>query len=483
MVTPSWESFSKPIQENKRQVENFQEKEFEQEIPGKLKDEKKPEGKKPQWGEFKNPMTYQGEEDQKSDEDTFGYLARQISMATSRIGEQVAGRYGNIEKFSKEALTNFPKAGGIFGWALSELIGPDKWERMVKGPVGQQQILPTSEQFKKGSELLSAGYTSPKTKGEKRFQEFTEDVGATLTGKPNFVNNLLIPAAANVAKNIAEDAGFGEKRAALAKLAIWTPLTLAYNINAGRYASDLMNIGRNGFGPNVTANTQRYQTNLNRVNRNILKGDPRSALAQQQLTGIESDIANGQTTMRDLMNRYDAINAAKRDKGLFSLSPGDRKAAIKNINEVRDVVRSEIQNLGQQYNPEALKSWENGVQAWATIHTSNAVSNWVESIAKGPYAKILTVPAAGLFGIGSYGTMHLPKFMSLGASGAIPASYKTGQVLYRMWNDKNLSNYYWNAFNAAQNQNLPAFLNNYNKINKKLEESMPTTPKSEPEKK
>jgi len=66
-------------------------------------------------------------------------LVRNISALTSRVEEPVLGRYGNIEKFSKDVLSNLPQTGGVIGWALSELIGQDRWERMVRGPTDKNK--------------------------------------------------------------------------------------------------------------------------------------------------------------------------------------------------------------------------------------------------------------------------------------------------------------------------------------------------------
>jgi hypothetical protein len=404
------------------------------------------------------------------------------------VGEQILGRYGNIEKFGKDVLTNFPKSGGVIGWALSELMGPERWERMIKGTPGHQQMFPTSGQLKEASETLTGGYTQAKTKGEERFQEKVEDIASTITGRtirePTIrnlgLNNLLTPVAAGVAKDVIKDLGFGEDKANLAKTAVWLPLSLAFNVNASQYASNLMNQGRNNFNPNLQVNVPRYENQVNRVARNMLQGDPGSALAQQQIAGIRNDISNGQTTIRDLLTRYDALNRAKRDRGLFALNPGDRRSAIRNINEVRDVVRGEIQHLGRN-NPQALMDWQNGVQAWATIHSSNAVRNWVESLANGPYSKMIAGPALGLFGVGSLAAYKAPIVsgpLSLGAA----ATYKTGQTLYRMWNDPTLNQYYWNAISAAQRENIPVFISNYVKLNKELEKSSSIGPKDKDKK-
>lgn len=469
MVAPAWGSFQKPVD-----MIQEEETEFAQEAPGGIEDQEAPPEEKPNWGEFQTPSTYQGEPDPTADEDLFGYTIRNIAANASRVGEQLMGRLGNLEKFGKDLLANAPEFGGVIGWALSELLGPERWEKLVRGKSVQEQMFPTSEQLKEFSQKSTGGYTTPKTPGEKRFQNKIEDIVATISGRNiriptvrNFaLNNILTPVAANVAKDIVEDHGFGEDKANLVKMIVWTPISLAANVNASQYAANLMNRGRNGFGNNITANVPRYQNNLNAVSHQMLRGDPRSSLAQQQISGIENDIAQGQTSMRNLMTRYDAINAAKRDRGLFELSATDRNAAIRNINQVRDVVRSEIEHLGQ-VNPQALQDWQNGVMAFSTIHRSNALSNWIQSIAKGPYSKLLSAPAAALFGVGGYVAAKTPIISIPGTVGSA-ATYKTGQVVYRMYNDANLNNYYFRAISAAQAENVPAFISNYEKLNKIL---------------
>lgn len=480
MVAPSWESFQRPNQQNQeREQLSHQQQEFEQELPGEMQDNEKPQAEKPQWGNFLSPTTYQGKPDPNEDESTLEYLTRNATQLGSRVLEQTVGRHGNIEKFSKDVLSSFPKSGGLIGWAISELVGPEKWERLVRGPPGQQQMLPTSDQLRKVTKEISKGYTEPKTKGEEKISEFVEDVGSTLTGRraPTAINNLLIPAAANVVKQIVKETGFGEDKAQMAKLAVWLPLSLAGNVNAPQYASQLMNQGRNGLPNTLHADIPRFTRRLDAVANSplLLHSDPRTALARQTLAGIRNDIANGQTNSQSLFTMFDGVNAAKRNRGLFELGRSDQNFARRAINEVRNAIRDEILDVGVNH-PEAIQSWQNGVRAWATIHQSNAISNWVESAAKGPYSKILSGPAAGLFGIGAYGAHKLPAFISGAGSVAIPASYKTGQVLYRMWNDPNLRAYYWNAIAASQTENLPVFISNYNKLNKGLEKSESVKP-------
>ena len=477
MVAPAWGTFQKP----NSQV-NELEQEYSQEAPGQVADAKTPEGEKPQWGNFKSPSTFQGEPDPLEDESNFGWALRNFTANASRIGEQIAGFRGNVEKFAKDTLVSFPHTGGIIGSAVHELIGPEKWEKLIRGE--GKQMLPTSEQLKEASQAATGGYTKPKTPGEARFQEFTEDVGSTLRGGniPNAVNNFLIPAAANVAKQIVKETGFGEDKANLAKLAVWLPLSMSYNISAQRYASDLMNQGRNGVPQNIDINVPRFLNRLQTISTSphLLTSDPRSALARQQITAIQNDIQNGQTSVRTFMNVYDGVNAAKRNRGMFELNRSDQNFARRSIDLVRDAVRDEVMDAANAY-PNALGDWRNGIQAWATIHRSNALTNEFERLATGKYAKMLSGPAAALFGAGGYSAAKAP-FVTGTAAAVIPAAYKTGQVSYRMWNNESLRSYYFSALNDLSEQNIPSFISNYNKLNKGLEESSSRTPKAKSKK-
>ena len=477
MVNPqySWDMFKKnesqPIDNGLYKDEKIQENIPQKKISTDIESQKQDNYS---WGSFKNTSTYQGEPDPTKDESTFGYWTRNILSNAARLFESFnpVARVGNTQEFFQNGLSKYPEAGGILGKAIHGLIGQEKWDQMIYGNPALSPKIPTSQDLKNITDTATSGYTKPKTKNEKRTQEFFSDVGSTLSGRPTsarniLVNNLGIPAASNVAKEVVNELGFGDDKGTWTKLAAWTGLSLLSNVNAPAYAANLMNQGRQGYNQNVTANIPRYENRINQASRNMLQGDPRSSLAQQQLAGVRNDIANGQTSMADLMNRYDAINAAKRDRGLFQLGRNDRRAAIRNINQVRDAVRGEIETIGRS-NPQALQSWQNGVQAFAVIHQSNAMTNWIQSTAKGPYAKILTAPVAGLFGLGGKAAHQAP-FIGMSTSAAVPALHKGGQVAYRVWNDPSLARYYWDALNAARQENQNAFIKSFNSLNKEYE--------------
>jgi hypothetical protein len=401
----------------------------------------------PSWDQFQTTNTYQGEPDPTSNESSWGYLTRLAVSNLARGTEHFLGKHGDIEAAGRKLL---PKGSmGLLGDSLLEMMGRDSF-------------LPTSEELKQNITFpLTGEYTKPKTKKEAIAQEISGDVGSIGRGRgtirQQLINKLGIPVASTTAKETVEHLGLGEEKGSWAKMAAMTALSLLNNVNATAYAANLMNQGRQGFGQNIAANVPRYENAINRAARPLLQGDPRTALAQQQIAGIRNDIATGQTSMGDLMRRYDALNAAKRDRGLFTLRRGDRQFAIRAINDVRDSVREEIRNLGQA-NPQALQQWENGVNAFSVIHRTNAISNLADRVLTGPYSK---AAVTGLFGAGAWKSPMLTG----GASAVAGSAYKMGQVAIRVWNDPNLARYYWEAMSAAARDDAALFLNNFKKLN------------------
>lgn len=482
MVAPSWESFQTPQTEEGLLPPTPEEESIQQ----------APEGKKPEWGDFLSPETYQGEEDPTADEDTLQYIIRNTTANASRIAEQALGSVGNLQKGKKELGIEPPSVSDLVNWSMGQLIGKERWEKLgyeevMKNLPPMVPQFPTSQEFKEFSQEVSGGYTAPKTKGEEKFQEFTEDVGSVLLsrnpaalakkGASRYLrvaaNKLLIPAAANATKQTAKELGLSDNVANLIKIGTWLPLSLATNISGPQYASSLMNRGRKGIPENVHGSVPRIEGGLYRVENALLSSDPRTQVARTAIGDIRRDLANGQTNSSSLLRMYDAINALKRSKGLFDLNRTDRGVAREAVDRVRNVIRDEVRVIGQDY-PEALKAWENGVTAWAVIHRSRAITSEFEDLARGPYGKVLSGAAMGLFGAGG---VLAPVTTAQGALVTVPV-YKGVQTLYRVLQNPTLANYYWKAIAGLETENLPAFINNYNKLNKNLEKEEKSTLRS-----
>jgi hypothetical protein len=493
MVSPSWDSFSGPQKESSEPssgqdltVESFSSPEQQNEDRENV----------PNWEEFNSPSTYQGPPDPSADEETFDYFSRNFISSASRFAERLAGKYGDVEFFVKDHLSNLSegksflgKGDNLIAQAIKGWIGKEHWDNLIWGRGNRDKtISPTSPDLQQLTEGISGEYTKPRSEGERKIQQVVGDIGSVTApsggiplGRQAAVNNFVAPLAANVGEFITKGLGFGDDTAQKVKTGIWQALSLTNNVNGAQHASRMMNEGRAGIPVTTQFSVPRIETELARVERTLLSSDPATNLARQQIAAIRNDIASGQISTRSLMDTYDGINRAKRSRGLFELGRSDRAAATRNINEVRNVVKDEILNSGSMH-PEALQSWQNGVQAWAVVHTSNALTNYVESLARGPYAKALTGPAAALFGVGAYGISKLPGFMQVGATTALPAAYKSGQVLYRVLNDRRMAAYYFRAIAEAEAQMAPAFMSNYNKLNKELGKSFSAEEKNKSKK-
>lgn len=455
-----WESLEGP--------ENFKDQQIQS--PEKQINLSESENKKQDWGDLLSPETYQGEYDPTQDEDTLGYIARNLTANASRVLETVGGRLGDMEKFSKDVLVNFPKASGIIPWAISELVGPENWERIVRGDDPDETRFPTSENLKKLSSAVSGGYTDPKTKGEKRFQNVVQDIASTITGRtPTLrniaINNLGVPLASNSVKEMVSGLGFGEDKANISKVLTWLGLSLFGNINGEQYASRLMNEARQ-IPPDINFNTNNVLNRLDQVSRSprLLFSDPRSQLARDQLQSVRRDIANGQTSFRSLLTMYDGNNAAKRSAGLFGMNPEDQRFARSAIDQVQHVLRDEVFSFRDRF-PNQIQSWDNGRRAWAVIHESNYIKNRVEQLLKGPYNKSIPTSASILFGLGNIAKNPQA---GLPLAAAAQGVHKGIQLGYRVIQDPNLARYYFQSIADLSRDNIPAFIKNYNKLNEKL---------------
>lgn len=457
--------------------DQFSDSEVEQDQNQQINDLENPtieESNELNWNDFDTPNTYTDKDPTKEESD-LNFFSRNLISSIARIGETLVGKPGDITEGAMNIARYHPEATGLLGYGLYNMIGEDNWDKLFEGDPNEEMLqfkFPTSEDLKKLTNKVTQGYTEPKNKWEKRAQDLVSDVASTFTRRPTnrqefLRNNLGIPAAANVVKDAVEDMHFGENKAEWAKSATWISLSLLNNVNARNYAINRIRAGRQGFGPNINADVPRLELSLDALERNLQGGDPRTALALQQISAIRNDLQSGRSSINDLMNRYDAINAVKSDRGMFALPTTQRQSAIRNINNVRNAIRDEINQIGA-VNPDALANWNEGIRSLAVVHRSNALSNWVDRTLRGRYAKALSGPLAALFGAGTYAGYKAP-FVggSLTAVGA--GGYKAGQVAYRVWQDPNLARYYWRAIAASQRGNEQAFLRSYRNLEKRYE--------------
>lgn len=456
MVSPSWGS--NPTPESMKNEEPSQS--FNPPFPPFLENKPKEDEKPPAWGSNPTPSSYQGEPEEESEIGLFPELKRNLFQHAARGTEQILGFAGNTENFARSSNTINSALNALFGFE----------------PAGNRTtILPTSKELRDINKGLTQGYSEPKGKAEAAASELTEDIVSLARGggRRSLIKNFGIPIAANAAKQAVKEYGFGEEKGDIAKAAVWLPLMLMDSVNAPRYASNLMNYARRNTPDTLQFNVPRLQTSLNRLlnNPQLLHTDPRSAPARQVIANLQRDLDNGMNTQQALMTAYDGINAAKRNRSMFDFNRNDLNYARRQLDRVRVAVGNEIRATGRQFSPQVIDAWQDGVTAWATIHQSRAITNEVERMLKGPYAKMLHGPASALFGLGAYSIYQSQKapIVPLSAFAALPAAYKGYQFAYRVWRNPVLRRYYTNALNAATQENREVFLSNYKKLTEALE--------------
>src|ERR1700685_2077148 len=94
----SWDTLQRPNSQNK----NNQQPPIETD-PIQTEDVKDNQANK-SWTPLQTPETYQGAPDPTADEDSFGYLVRNVVSNAARVGESHLGRYGDTQSFLKAML-------------------------------------------------------------------------------------------------------------------------------------------------------------------------------------------------------------------------------------------------------------------------------------------------------------------------------------------------------------------------------------------
>lgn len=419
------------------------------------------------------------------------HLARMTFTGLSALGSLP----GEVREFAKsihgQGINELNLLGKKIG--LPELKEPefggmsqavkDKWDPVLNA----LDIFPTYEQIKKYGEEKSAGYLSPKDESEKAFDETIRDVvniNFPMTRGANPLIKTGIAIGANLAKQGSLLLGMDEDKADLLKMGTWTIGSLAGNMNARQFGIDQTRIGRQGIGNNAF-NPHALEQDLDILQRGLLRGDPRSDPALKAIRDIRHQMRQGQTNVQDLIERYDALNAMKREKGMFEFGRVDRRVAERRLTRVQHAIRDQIEQ--HSADPHAFQQWRNGLEALAVVSQTENMTRWVDNLlSKGKYKDLANKAVYGLFtgGAGAAGTATALGFGSkllIGAplAAGLAGAYKGIQVLQRVVQSPVLANYYRNAMQAIVRQDAPAFISNYNKLNKSYENQKPAPYKND----
>ncbi len=347
--------------------------------------------------------------------------------------------------------------GGSIGFLMNALSGEanfnDKGE-LIKTEV---PMLPSTERLREFTKEKTGKKYEPKSEISKSVQELSTDIGANLPFPGNWAQKLITPMLGQGTKELFKNQGASEKTADLAKLGIMMSSTIANIGNAPQMASKAYNQAVNMIPQGTRMSTRYLQQEMNAIKnlswfktgRTTAKGP-----AMDEIKRIEDAVQHGSMDVHDAMQIRRDINEARNKLGAFNYEPGiDKKAARQYLDQIDDVLRTNLERYGQANNPNWLKNYQTANQAYAVTRRSQQLQDYIHAH---PVGKALTSNTAKtLFHLGGASALaQAPQLIA----GAVPlaAGAKGMQIINRMMRSPLLRNYYLEVLTQAAAQNAGA---------------------------
>lgn len=387
--------------------------------------------------------------------------ARFSTRTLSRIGETVAGFPGDVVSMVEWMSTKLPEVPSFFQGKQSFL--QEKGKEVLKK-------LPSSQELKGWTSEISSGYTEPQNAMEEFGDSIVELATALSMGKnPTNVKSLLgsigkAAAAKGAAKGVESFGGEAGSQVG-AEIGTLFLLGMLDKKAASKLISDKYQRARNLIPKDQMVPTRALQDELKEIQKELSKGlstttksDVKSAVNE-----LESRISGGAYPAEELIESYHNINERMTSKKLFDdLSKGERKQLKFRYDKFKDTVNKEITKYGKN-NPEFLQEWREANEGYAAIKNSQKISNMLG-------ANTSRIPKHLLGGVAIELFLGHPQI-----AGAAVASYgglKIGELLTRVAKSPTLRKHYLNVITEASGENFPAMINEMNKLDKGLKESL-----------
>lgn len=347
--------------------------------------------------------------------------------------------------------------GGGIGGLLNALSGEanfnDRGELQENVPT-----LPSSHKLREFTKEKTGKKYEPKTEFAKHGHEVTSDIGAGLAFPGTWIMKLLTPILGQSVKAIGMNQGLSEKNADLAKNIFMVTSTIAGNGNAPRIARNAYHEAVNMMPENARMSARYLQQEINALKNTPSFRTGRSTAigpAMDELKRIENSIQQGSMNVRDAMAIRKKINEARNQLGSFLYQPGiDKKAAREYLDQVDNVLRTNMERYGQANNPNWLKNYQRANQAYAVTRKSQQLQDYISSHPLGKHLQSDT--AKTLFHYGAISGLSHTSPLIAGAIGPLAAGGKTIQVINRMIRSPVLRNHYLEVLTAAAAQNAGA---------------------------
>ena len=361
---------------------------------------------------------------------------------------------------------------------MNQMLGlqPQKgsWEDTLINPPTAPELRETASKNIAKSITGDPEYFEPRSEDEKKFSEFTTDLSTFFypgTGQMGMVTRIGAPLAGNLAKEGVKYFGGSDETAEKAKLGFMLATTIAGQADPARYSGGLISQARQMVPQNMTVFSQPLFQNLQNLQQRLARGlrVPSKSKAAQGIRdlGRQAD-PQGRIPMNALMDARDNINEWIAEAGGWDVPGPIRDASIRNLNELKRNVIETIDTNLQRRLPQAADLYQQGYQALAVTHRSNAISNFIQKNYGKKVASTSTKLLFPALASGGVAATVIPK-TALVAGSLLPI-YKTGQVLYRVAQSPTLARYYQDVIAAAQTSNAPAMIHSMSKLDKALSE-------------
>lgn len=405
-------------------------------------------------------------------------LPRQVARTGSRIAETIFGLPAEIRNFGNSLVESIvpPLASDI-----RALMGKDrltsKQKKEIQNKIENEKNilqkgldnLPTSEQLKEFSSNITSGFTDPQNAQE----EFADDIvslgTSLLIGQkdPTKFRNLakatgMAIGAKGVGKTIDLLGGTPREETAGEVGSLFIMNLLSKRGFANKFVSEKYNRAREYIPKNTMIETGNLDSKLNNLKKTLKTGLPKTSPVKNEvlktIDELGEKIAGGALPVEDLVQSYHDINDKLLSKDLFdNLKKAGKVKLRRQYDSVKKVIDSELAEYGKD-NPPFYKEWKEANRAKAVLASSENAKDFVLSNMKTLPGHLATGMAIKLF-------MGAP---ALTAAGGGFAAYQTGKILNRIAKDPSLRKYYTQAIGAATKENMPAFVNSLNRLEKEL---------------
>lgn len=402
-----------------------------------------------------------------------------VGIANPELLQSFMGNFGNeekilqdikdVEEYQREnklesaerevksyGLRALEGLGGTLGGFLNALSGEanfnDQGELQENVP-----MLPTSHELREFTKEKTGKKFEPKTEFGKNAHESVTDIGAGLPLPGSWIQKLLTPILGQSVKAIGKNQGLSEKNADLAKNVFMVASTIAGNGNAPKIAKNAYSEAVNMMPENARMSAKYMQQEINALKNTPSFRTGRSTAtgpAMDEIARIENAIQEGSMNVRDSMAIRKKINEARNKLGAFNYEPGiDKKAAREYLDQVDDVLRSNMDRYGQANNPKWLKNYQRANQAYAVTKRSQQLQDFIGSHPLGKGLQSDTAKVLFHYGAIS-GLSHASPLIA--TLGPLAAGAKSMQIINRMIRSPVLRNHYLEVLIAASAQNAGA---------------------------